>query len=53
MLDNVELHQDPAVLYSLPLSAVPEDAVSCEFIILLFSTPSEEAQAKWNQEICF
>ena len=46
MLDSVELHQDPAVLYNLLLSVVPEDAVSCEFLILLLSTPKGEAQAK-------
>ena len=52
MLDSVELHQDPAVLYNLLLSVVPEDAVSCEFLILLLSTPKGEAQANKRQEIC-
>ena len=46
MLDSVELHQDPAVLYNLLLSVAPEDEVSCEFLILLLSTPKGEAHAK-------
>ena len=46
MLDSVELHQDPAVLYSLLLFGDPEDPVSCQALIWLFSNPRGDVQAE-------